>query len=478
MARQASITVVAARAPFVSSTNGPRRAPGGLVSALLPLLRRTRGTWIATGAEEDACEAAEIAFRVRALSIPSETRVRWYRGASNGALWPLAHGFIERCRFRNDEARAYRDVCKAAADAAAEIVPPRSTVWVHDYQLALVPALLRARRPDLEIGFFWHVPWPAAELFRVLPWADELVSGLLGADLIGLHVPRYVRAFRDALSELGVAHDASEEGITVPMGSRRARVAACPIGVDVPVWSALGRDEGVVEEASRLRAELGASRVLLAVDRMDYAKGIVERLEAFERVLEQSADAREHVSLLQIGVPTRESVDQYCELRKRIEATVGRIQGRFGAPGRVPVHLLSRSFEPRNLAPFYVAADAALVTPMRDGMNLVAFEYVATRSSSPSGRLLLSSMAGAADVLTEAEQVNPYDEDELTRAIERVALSPETDIDKQRMSSLAAKVARLSVDGWITGFLSKLEIAASEAEPPRSFVGQLAHRIR
>lgn len=458
------LVIVSARAPFVCTPNGIVRAPGGLISALLPLMRRSRGTWIATGADHDACDASELPFRVRALAIPAATRSAWYAGASNGALWPLSHGFLEVCHFRAEQARAYLDVCRAAADAAAENAPPGAVVWVHDYQLACVPALLRAQRPDLTIGFFWHIPWPAADLLRVLPWASELVEGLLGADLVGLHVPRYVRAFRDVLDELGVAYVNDGEGLVVPRGARHARIEAWPIGIDVAGWEALGRDDQVAAEAAQIKADLGGGRVLLSVDRMDYAKGIVERIEAFERLLERSAEARERVTLVQIGVPSRETVPAYRDLRQHIEAAVGRIQGRFGSARRKPVHLFARSFESTELAAYYLAADAVLVTPKRDGMNLVAFEYVATRPS-PSGRLLLSTTAGAADVLPEAHLVNPYDEEALVSAIEHVALAPEMASDGARMAALKARVSRLSVEGWASGFLARLGQVTDERVP-------------
>ncbi|TKC98365.1 alpha,alpha-trehalose-phosphate synthase (UDP-forming) [Polyangium fumosum] len=475
--RSPRLVIVSARAPFVRTPNGIVRAPGGLISALLPLMRRSRGTWIAAGADRDACEASELPFRVRALSLSSETRAAWYAGASNGALWPLSHGFVEVCRFRAEQARAYFEVCRAAAEVAAEHAPPGAVVWIHDYQLALVPALLRARRPDLTIGFFWHIPWPVAENLRVLPWASELVEGLLGADLVGLHVPRYVRAFRDTLDELGVAHVNEEEGIVVPRGARHARIEAWPIGIDVEGWASLGRDESVAAEAVHITSELGGGRVLLSVDRMDYAKGIVERLEAFERLLEQSSEVRERVTLVQIGVPSRETVAAYRDLRQRIEATVGRIQGRFGGPRRKPVHLFARTLDAHELAAYYLAADAAIVTPKRDGMNLVAFEYIATRPR-PNGRLLLSMTAGAADVLPEAHLVNPYDEEGLGSAIGHVALAPETANDSTRMAALKARVSRLSVETWASGFLARLEQVTQEHAPAQARETRLAASVR
>jgi trehalose 6-phosphate synthase len=294
------------------------------------------------------------------------------------------------------------------------------------------------------------------EAFRALPWRKELLQGLLGSDVVGLHVPRYVDAFANALREVNIAHDADHEGLIVANGGRRSRVVACPIGIDADTWSALGRDPKVKANAAKLRADLGGSRLLLSVDRIDYAKGILERLEAFERVLERSAEAREQVTLVQIAVPSRESVAAYRELRERVEGVVGRILGRFGSPTRRPVHFFARSYEAEELAAFYVAADAALVTPLRDGMNLVAFEYVATRPTA-SGRLVLSEMTGAADVLRGAWRVNPYDDDGLEAAIVDAALSPHTDNDAERMGSLKRVVTELSLDRWTSNFMAQLD---------------------
>jgi len=470
MAKQAGRLIVAsARAPFIAEGSTLTRAPGGLVSALLPLMKQLGGMWIAAGNEVDAQAAHGPDFRVLAVSIPSDIRAAWYTDASSGALWPLAHGFMERCRFREAAFHAYCDVNRRVADTIVAKAPLRATVWIHDYQLALVPQFVRAQRPDLTLGFFWHVPWPADEFFRTLPWRRDLMTGLLGADVIGLHVPRYVRAFAAALRDLDLNYEFDGTSLLVPTDGRLCRIVACPIGVDVDAWSKLGRCADVVSKAAELRANVTGDRLLLAVDRFDYAKGIVERLEAFERLLERSAEARERVTLIQIAVPSRESVAAYRALRERVEAITGRIVGRFGTPTRVPLHLFSRSYETRELAAFYLAADVAVVTPLRDGMNLVAFEYAATRPS-PTGRLLLSELAGAADILREAQIVNPYDDDAFDRALEMTALAAESELDQQRMSAVQRTVASMSLERWTSNFMLHLERAkrAISVEDPRS----------
>lgn len=463
MAKQAGrLIVVSARAPFVGGGSAVSRAPGGLVSALLPVMRRAGGIWIAAGNERDAHAFSDAEFRVIAVSIPNDVRAAWYSGASTGALWPLAHGFMERCRFHQQAAHAYREVNRRVADVVASSAPLRGTVWIHDYQLALVPELVRAQRPDLTLGFFWHIPWPAAEFFRTLPWRRALVDGLLGADVVGLHVPRYVNALATALRDLGMTFEIEGTDLVVPKKGHVCRVIASPVGVDVDVWSALGRDADIQAKARNLREQLSGSRLLLAVDRIDYAKGIVERLEAFERLLERSTEAREHATLVQIAVPSRESVSAYRELRERVEATVGRIAGRFGTPTRRPVHLFARSYDAEDLAAFYLAADVAVVTPLRDGMNLVAVEYVATRPTA-KGRLLLSEMTGAADVLRGAWLVNPYDEDAMDEALAVATLSVETNQDANRMVELRRIVSDMSLDRWTSNFLEHLDWARNSA---------------
>jgi trehalose 6-phosphate synthase len=465
-----SLVVVSARAPFVPARGGGvARAPGGVISALLPLLRRTRGCWLATGADREATADSELAFEVRPIELPAQVRNEWYAGACNGALWPLAHAFIERCRFRASDLRAYREVNRAVADAAADVAAPRAVVWIHDYQLALVPALLRTRRPDLRIGFFWHIPWPAADLLRVLPWADELLAGILGADVVGLHVPSYVRSMHQALEEHSIPHASlPPERLVVDLGRRAAQIIACPIGTDVAAWASLSSDAGVLADAEALRRSTGGARILVAVDRLDYAKGVVERLEAFERALEARPELRTAATLVQIGVPSRESIDTYRDLRHRVEAAVGRINGRFGSPVTEPVRFFATCMTSRELAAYYVAADAALVTPLRDGMNLVAFEYVAARPAN-DGRLLLSTTAGAAEVLREAYLVNPYDEDRLAESIAEMASAPPTSASVARMVALKARVAGASVDAWVDRFLG--ELGTATAERPALAVG-------
>jgi trehalose 6-phosphate synthase/phosphatase len=454
------MVVVSARAPFVDGAGGTTRGPGGVVSALLPLLRRTRGAWFATGAGDEASLASEPSFQVHAIALDGERRAEWYGGACNGALWPLAHGLLDRCRFTRAAFGAYADVNRAVAEAVAAGAGPEATVWVHDYQLALVPALLRERRPDLRIGFFWHLPWPAADLLRALPWAEDLVRGVLGADLVGLHVPRYVRAFEDALAELGLpCARRAGDAIETRLDGRPVRVRACPIGIDVQHWAALAEHPAIAGDGRELRRAFGDVRVLLAVDRLDYTKGIVERLEAFERALDADVSIRDAATLVQLGVPSREQLGAYRDLRARVEATVGRINGRFATATRVPVRFFATCLSSRELAPYYLAADVALVTPMRDGMNLVAFEYVASRPDR-SGRLVLSSTAGAADLLREAYLVNPYDEDGLTAALVRAATFPETAVDAARMGALKARVSDLRADGWIDRFLAELDAGA------------------
>ena len=459
-----NLIVVSARSPFCGSPSGPARSPGGVVSALMPCLKQTGGTWFATGTDTEASERSDDGVDVTTIPLAPDARKAWYQGASNSAIWPLAHGFVERARFRTSEWAAYRDVCSTVAANVATKASERATVWIHDYQLALVPAMLRALRKDLTIGFFWHIPWPPHEVLRICPWAEALVDGIRGADVVGFHVPRYVRAFADALAAFDVDHTTSAQGIFVRLAhGETRRIFACPIGVDAQRWSELGASPGIGEAARRIRAGIGTERVLLAVDRLDYAKGCIERLQAFEAALEDKPTLADQMTFIQIGVPSREAIDDYRALRVAVEAQVGRINGRFGSTTRIPARFTATSLAPEDLAAYYLAADAALVTPLRDGMNLVAPEYVATRRGL-SGRLLLSETAGAADLLTGARRVNPYDGGAFATAIASLGSDDESVDDVSRMATDYDVVRKNDVHAWVDGFLAALSATQHHGE--------------
>src|SRR5690348_17508284 len=420
--------VVASRLP-VDRAEGPngeqewRTSPGGLVTALEPVMRQAGGIWI--GWSGDAGEAPGE-FEADGLDLVglglSETEVtRFYEGFCNATLWPLYHDVIAAPQFHRSWWEAYVTVNRRFAQAAAEQAAPGATVWVHDYQLQLVPRMLREQRDDVRIGFFNHIPFPGYEIFAQLPWRRQVVEGLLGADLLGFQrradATNFLRACRRAvgLTTRGPAVRVSEPG-----GSREIQAAAFPISIDAKGLAEIARRDEVQKRSAQIREAQGEpGLVLLGVDRLDYTKGIVHRLRAYGELLDEERLGPRPV-LVQVASPSRERVGAYQTLRDEVEVMVGRINGEHGEVGYAPVHYLHQSFPREEMAALYLAAHVMLVTPLRDGMNLVAKEYVACRNDE-SGTLVLSEFTGAADELAGAFLVNPHDIEGLKYTILRAA---------------------------------------------------------
>jgi trehalose 6-phosphate synthase len=384
----------------------------------------------------------------------------YYEGQSNSAIWPLFHDAVEQPIHRRDWREAYEAVNRRFAEAAAEVAAPDATVWVHDYQLLRVPALLRELRPDLRIGFFLHIPFPPVELFMQLPRRAELLRGLLGADLVGFQRPLAAQNFLQLTARLlGL----SPEQNHVEYEGRTVTARAFPISIDVGEIEKFASDPAVQADARRLREELGGDRrVLLGVDRLDYTKGIEQRLEAYGELLAEGSVSNDETVLVQVATPSRLRVAQYQQLRERVEREVGRINGEFGDVGRVPVHYLFQSRGRDELVALYLAADVMLITPLRDGMNLVAKEYVAARQDE-QGALVLSEFTGAAAELEDAFLVNPHDTGDLKQKIS-AALAADPDDLGNRMRRMRAQVCAYDVDRWAREFLDALGGPTSPAE--------------
>jgi trehalose-6-phosphate synthase len=352
---------------------------------------------------------------------------------------------------------AYRHANERFAAAVQAVTGAGDLVWVHDHHLALVPGLLRAAELPARIGLFWHVPFPPPAVFSILRWRTELLGGLLGADVLGFQTPIDVQNFVECvrqLLDLPVYDDPPRVGLP----GREVRVAALAVGVEHARLRALASEPATRARAARLRTVVGARTVILGVDRLDYTKGILERLRAYERFLERQPGWRKRVCLIQITVPTRERLADYAQMKRAIDEAVGRIAGRFTVEGRTPVQYLYTALPREQLPAYYLAADVAAVTPLRDGMNLVAKEYVACRSSldgGPDGVLLLSEFAGAAQDLAEAVPVNPYDVDSIRRGLEVSVLMPPEE-RRRRMRALARRVATRDLHWWTESFLDLL----------------------
>jgi trehalose 6-phosphate synthase len=454
--------VVANRLPVrnVQDRDGQRwvTSPGGLVSALAPVMsNRSNSCWVgwagSSGRAEEPFVHEGIALRPVELSR-AELQL-YYEGFCNGTLWPLYHDAIAPPEFHRTWWDAYVMVNRRFAQAVLEIADPDATVWVHDYQLQLVPGMLREAMPNLRIGFFLHIPFPARELFLRLPWRTQIAGGLLGADLIGFQTEVTAHNFHHVLprvlpGEVEVEHD------LISFGDRSPVARTAPIGIDYHRFADAAVTPAADVAVALLRTALGEPRtVLLGVDRLDYTKGIERRLQAYGEMLDEDRVSAEEVVFIQIAEPSRSNVNGYAEIRSQVEQLVGEINGSFGTMIRPAVHYLHRTHTFDELIALYRVADVMLVTPFRDGMNLVAKEYVATRHDL-SGALVLSEFAGASHELDQAVLVNPYDVDGLKRAIES-ALFMKPDEQRARMASMRNIVEFNTADYWATTFVEELE---------------------
>ncbi|MEU3456460.1 trehalose-6-phosphate synthase [Micromonospora sp. NPDC006766] len=462
--RQSPLVVVANRLPIDDSMapDGAfewRRSPGGLVSALHPLLRHTPAAWVGwaggTGPAPDLPDVDGV--RMHGVPLTAEDLRDHYEGFANSTLWPLYHDAVEQPEHHRRWWEAYQRVNQRFAEAAAAAAEPGGLVWVQDYHLQLVPGLLRKLRPDLRIGFFLHVPFPPPELFMQLPRRAELLGGMLGADLIGFQRAQAAHNFAQLVAKV-LGLPATDRSISV--GEREVRVGAFPIAVDTAEVAALAADPGVAERARRLRQDLGdPERVILSVDRMDYTKGIEQRLKAYRELLASGDVKVQDTVLIQVAVRSRDRVAQNQILRDRVEHQVGRINGEFGRVGEPAIHYLSQPFDRTELVALYRVADVMAVTPLRDGMNLVAKEYVATRVDD-TGALLLSEFAGAAAELEQAYLVNPHDLEGLKQGLLAALRATPEDV-ATRMRGMREHLRGNDIHAWARSYLSALDVAGS-----------------
>ena len=456
----AQLVIVANRLPVdrVDLPDGStewRRSPGGLVSALDPVMRANDGVWIgwAGGTQTDLEPFEEDGLSLVPVPLSAEEIEGFYEGMSNATLWPIYHDVVAKPEFRRAWWDNYVTVNRRFADQVVEVAEEGATVWVHDYQLQLVPQMLRELRPDLRIGFYLHIPFPPAELFAQLPWRRQILEGLLGADLVGFQMAggagNFVRLVRQR-----VGHKTHRDLVYLPDG-RTVRAAAFPISIDTSGFEELARTEGVEERATEIREALGKPRkVFLGIDRLDYTKGIIARLRAFSELIEDGELTVDEAVFVQVATPSRERVEQYRILRDEIDRLVGRINGDLGRIGQPAISYLHSSYPREEMAALYRAADVMVVTPYRDGMNLVAKEYVACRYDD-AGALVLSEFAGAADELRQAWLINPYDINGMKTALLEAYRSPDKETTR-RMRAMRKTVLKNDVDAWARAFLTGL----------------------
>jgi trehalose 6-phosphate synthase/phosphatase len=456
------LLIASNRLPFTIELDGvtPKISPsaGGLVAALRTPHERG-AIWIGWPGDVSRLPNGEAAIQSACqkentvpVFLTAPEVAQYYDAFSNGVLWPLFHYLLDKVQLDATHGwSAYRRVNERFARAIASEYRAGDLVWVHDYQLTLVPRMLRELLPKARIGYFLHVPWPATDVFRILPWRDEVLRGILGADVVGFHTAAYRHNFSfSAARILGIDLGIDE----VSYEDRVVRLGVYPIGVDAERIERLARDPEVEERAEHIRSEAQGKKILLGVDRLDYTKGLPRRLLAFDRFLEQHAELRERVHYIQLAVPTRERVDAYAGLRRETNELVGRINSNRGTAVGSPLHFLYRSVADTELIALYRAADLMLVTPLRDGMNLVAKEYVAARVDE-QGALVLSEFAGAADELLEALVVNAYDIEAMAAVIHR-ALEMTPGEQRVRMRAMRSHVATQNAAWWVEKFLAEL----------------------
>ncbi len=465
------LVVVSNRLPFTlkQTPDGWAATPsaGGLATAMEPLLARTGGIWIgwsgeATGAEADEQRQqllAEWAARkgFHAVELSAEIAHGFYEGFSNQSLWSLFHSFPFLLKFAPEYWRAYVAANQRFCAVVLKHLQPGDTIWIHDYQLMLLPAMLRQAAPDACIGFFLHIPFPASDVFRLLPRREEVLRGLLGADYLAFHTYGYLQNFRTSAHRILGSPSALDK---IEVAGHTTRLDALPIGIAPAEFTKLLDDDAETKQyLVELRERYREQRILLGVDRLDYTKGIPERLRTFRRLLEQQPDLQGTVVLIQVAVPSREGISMYQDLRQEVDELIGQINGDFSTPDWTPVVYIRRALPRPELAALYAAAAVAIVTPLRDGLNLVAKEFVACQRGQ-GGVLVLSEFAGAAAEMGEAYHVNPYDEEHTAQTIaDALAASDEAD-QHERMRRLYQRVTDNNVFAWADRFLTNLRAAA------------------
>ena len=460
----ARLVVIANRLPVsITKRAGELRfrpSPGGLATGLSSLPKSYERLWIGwpgiTSDKLGTTERDQISERLAAenchpIFLSKKQIEQYYGGFCNKTIWPLFHYFSLRTAYEERFWKTYTQVNQIFCDEVMKIAKPGDDVWVHDYQLMLLPRLLRQILPELAIGFFLHIPWPSFELLRLLPWREEILNGLLGADLIGFHTYDYVRHFTSSMCRImGLEHTLGK----VSIGNRVVKIDAFPMGIDYEKYSQAVADKGVKAEIGKILQKVGSRKIIISVDRLDYTKGITQRLEAFDLFLSENPRYKGKVTLIMVAVPSRTGVEDYKALRNRLEQLVGRVNGEHGAIGYMPVWYLYRFVPFKKLTALYSIADVALVTPLRDGMNLIAKEFIATKTDG-RGVLIISEMTGAARELGEALIVNANNKAAIAQAIkEALEMPPLEQIERNKL--MQARLRRYDVSRWSSDFLNAL----------------------
>lgn len=455
--------IVSNRLPIKIQRNEKRQleyhtSAGGLATGLGSIYKEGNNIWIgwpglvSTRKDEKAEITEGIANENMAPVFLTDEDIKdFYEGFSNETLWPNFHYFIQYAIYDPKLWEAYKRVNRKFVDEIAKHCDPDDTLWIHDYQLMLVPGMLRERFPEASIGFFLHIPFPSYEIFRLIPWRKELLHGVLGSDLIGFHTYDDMRHFLSSTSRLiGLSNTQGQ----VTVGNRTVMVDSFPMGIDYAKYAENAASPEALEREVHYRISLGDQKLILAIDRLDYSKGIPQRLKAFELFFERYPQYRDKISLIMVVVPSRDQVGKYKELKEEVDRMVGHINGRYGKINWTPIHFFYRSFPLEELSAFYRMADVALVTPMRDGMNLVCKEFIASKINK-KGVLILSEMCGASKELSDSILINPNDIDQIVEALYRALTMPE-DEQIAHITNMQNSLKRYNITHWVNLFMTSL----------------------
>ncbi len=435
-----------------------KTSEGGLATGLGSVYRQGANRWIGWPGIflEEESDQLQVAADLQADHMHpiflTKTEIKeFYEGFSNETLWPTFHYFLQYALYDQKMWETYRRVNQKFCNEVMKIAKPGDTIWIHDYQLLLLPQMLRENLPDSNIGFFQHIPFPSFEVFRLLPWREELLNGMLGADLVGFHTYDDARHFLSSVSRLVGLNNF--QGM-VDTGKRMVMVDAFPMGIDYDKYAEVAESEETIKRETSYRKSFEDQRIVLSIDRLDYSKGIAQRIEAYEIFLKKYPEFHEKVTLLMIVVPSRDQVGKYKELKEEVDELVGRINGTYGGMNWRPITYFYRSFPLESLSAFYRMSDVALVTPIRDGMNLVCKEYIASKTDQ-KGVLILSEMAGASKELSDAILINPNDQNQLVNALYRALTMPEEE-QRNRIEQMQESLQRYNINHWVNLFMDRL----------------------
>lgn len=431
---------------------------GGLATGLSSIYKEGNNLWVGWPGQNVKKEEEKIQItkdlkseNMAPVFLSKKLIENFYEGFSNDTIWPIFHYFLQFANFDQHLFDAYVEANKIFCDAVLNVAEDGDTIWIHDYQLLLLPQMVREKLPNAGIGFFQHIPFPSYEVFRMMPWRKKILRGMLGADLIGFHTYDDMRHFLSSVSRLvGIPNSRGR----IESANRITEVDSFPMGIDYNKYAITAASPKTIDQEIKYRASLGNQKLMVSVDRLDYSKGLPKRLEAFEMFLDKYPEYEEKVSIIMIVVPSRDNVGQYKDLKEEVDLLVGRINGKFGKLNWTPIHYFYRSFAPESLSAFYRMAHVALVTPMRDGMNLVCKEFIASRLDK-TGVLILSEMAGASKELSDAILVNPNNNEQMVDAIYQALTMPEEE-QIMHISIMQETLKRYNINHWVKMFTDRL----------------------